>query len=280
MPILSSTRHPRYTMRLSIPHCARAHHGGTAATHGAITELLCRPVFRCRQARHPRSRPCGRARTPAVRGAIAGAISTCPQTVASKRSVPPHLRPCSLRIRRCRCPRPPWCVRIARWEGSPRREPHRAAPTEAPSSRTERGHLKRTVNSTIIIVHHVALDTTLCTCSSSCVRCDTRCQHRAAVLPRVSPPDPGAAKHGTPLDTMRPRAHTAAVRGAIAGAISDMTPDGGQQAQRASSPPVACAPNTLDPPNTTMSLPTATMACPYRSLGGEPETRPASSTSH
>ena len=138
---------------------------------------------------------------------------TCPQTVASKRTVPPHLSPWNLRRRRGCSPRQPWRDRLARWAGSPRR---RAAPTEAPSSRTERAHSSTLHGPTCTHacqaleshadpilytappVHHAALDATLCTCSSWCVRCDTRCQHRAAVPPRVSPPDPGAARHSTP----------------------------------------------------------------------------------
>jgi hypothetical protein len=89
------------------------------------------------------------------------------------------------------------------------------------------------------------------------------------VPPRVSPPDPGADRGhlsvhllhhcvnvikttttmptGTtsPLGTIRPHAHSrVAARGAIVGAISDMTPDGGQQAQLVSSP------EPVDPPNT------------------------------
>ena len=92
--------------------------------------------------------------------------------------------------------------------------------------------------------------------------CLPACHHQTLV--------PSGTVH--PLDTMRPRAHSrVAARGVIVGAISDMTPDGGQQAQRASSP---------EPPKTKMSLPTAAMACPYRALGGEPETRAASSCSH
>ena len=69
------------------------------------------------------------------------------------------------------------------------------------------------------------------------------------------------------------RARTAAARGAITGAISDMHPDGGQQAQRVSSP-------EPPPPSTKRLLPTAAMACEDRALGGEPETRAASSCSH
>jgi len=53
-----------------------------------------------------------------------------------------HNCPRTLRIQRDCCPRPPWCVthsmRNACWASRPRRDPHRAASTEAPSSRTER----------------------------------------------------------------------------------------------------------------------------------------------
>jgi hypothetical protein len=131
---------------------------------------------------------------------------TCTQTVASKRSVPPHLRPLP-RVRRGCCPRQPWRVRIARWAGSPRRDPHRAAPTEALSSRTKRVHViplhgptrvsgvKRhgePILYTAPPMHHVALDVHLC------ARFDARSPERAAVPTRVSPPDPGATRHGTP----------------------------------------------------------------------------------
>jgi len=159
---------------------------------------------------------------------------TCPQTVASKRSVPPHHRnPSTLRIRRGRYPRPPWCVIVARWSGSQSQELHRAAPTEAPSSRTERAHsialhsavqhaptrVRRQVACRSYPlhahpVHHVAFDATL----------------RTLLSPT------------SPLETMRLRA--AAARGAIIGAISDMHPDGGQQAQRVSSH------EPVDPPST------------------------------
>ena len=70
------------------------------------------------------------------------------------------------------------------------------------------------------------------------------------------------------------RARTTAARGTIVGTISDMSPDGGQQAQHPSSP------ETVLPPNTNRWLPTATMVCPYRALGGDPETRATSSCSH
>jgi hypothetical protein len=69
------------------------------------------------------------------------------------------------------------------------------------------------------------------------------------------------------------RAREAAARGAIVGGSSDMHPDGGQQAQRASSP-------ETPPPSTKRLLPTAAMACEDRALGGEPETRSTSSCSH
>jgi len=91
------------------------------------------------------------------------------------------------------------------------------------------------------------------------------CHHQTLVPPGTAPP----------LDTMRPRAHSrVAARGAIVGVISDMTPDGGQQAQRVSSP------EPVDPPSTKRLLPTAAMACEDLALGGEPETRAASSCSH
>ena len=69
----------------------------------------------------------------------------CTQTMASKNIVPPHqsrLRKSSrsLRIRRCRCPRPPCRDCFAGLTGGPTPCPHRAAPTETPSSRTDRGH--------------------------------------------------------------------------------------------------------------------------------------------
>ena len=54
--------------------------------------------------------------------------------------IPPHLSPYNLQIRRCRRPRPSCRTWIAGSVGSPRREPHPDAPTEAPSSRTARGH--------------------------------------------------------------------------------------------------------------------------------------------
>jgi len=128
-----------------MPHCAHAHHSVPDATHGATVKTAVPSRV------SPPDPGAARHSTPARDHAAARAQQQCaeqlpaqsltyPQTVASTRSVPPHLCPCSLRIRRCRCPRQPWCACVARWAGSPRREPHRAAPTEAPSSRTERAH--------------------------------------------------------------------------------------------------------------------------------------------
>jgi len=112
-PILYT--HTRCTTWLSMRHCAHC----------------------CR--RHPRSRPCGCVQQQRAEQSSAPYL-TCTQTVASKRSASPHMSPWTLQVRRGRCPRQPWRGRIAHWAESPKRDPHRAAPNEAPSSRTERAH--------------------------------------------------------------------------------------------------------------------------------------------
>jgi len=135
---------------------------------------------------HARPRTHSRA---AARGAIVDAISDMTPDGGQQHRVSPHLSPSTLRKRTGRCPRRPWSVHDARWEGSPRREEHRAAPTETSSSRNERGHPIPLHGPTYTHVcqassHMVILSSTQhprCTTSMThcahthwCVRCDSR----------------------------------------------------------------------------------------------------------